>query len=105
MNGVAATHPTMTTTIDAAKSQNPTQLWSFRPAKTWFKLTSSPVVNTMVTWMTMKIRNQASTRKCSERAVWMLKIVLTRRKRVDRAGDMPRPVIRASGAAMNTVMK
>ena len=53
----------------------------------------------------MKTRNQTSTRKCSERAVWMLKIVLTRLKRVDSAGDMPRPVISASGAATKTVMK
>ena len=53
----------------------------------------------------MNIKNQTSTRKCSERAVWMLKIVLTRLNRVDSAGDMPSPVIRASGAAMKTVMK
>jgi len=32
VNGVAATHPAMTTTIDAANSQNPTQLSSVRPA-------------------------------------------------------------------------
>jgi hypothetical protein len=33
----------------------------------------------------------------------MLKVLLTRLKRADRAGDMPRPVMRASGAAMKTV--
>ena len=32
VNGVAATHPTTTTTIDAANTMNPTQLWSSRPA-------------------------------------------------------------------------
>ena len=32
MNGVAATHPKVTIAIDAAKSQNPTQLPSVRPA-------------------------------------------------------------------------
>ena len=32
----------------------------------------------------------------------MLKILLTRRKRVDSVGDMPRPVLRASGAATKT---
>ena len=105
MNGVAATHPTMSTTIEAANSANPIQLSSSRPAWMWLRLTSRPVVNTKKTWITMKIRNQTSTRKCSERAVWMLKIVLTRRKRVDNAGDIPRPVIRASGAATKTVMK
>ncbi len=53
----------------------------------------------------MKTRNQTSTRKCSERAVWMLKILLIRLKRVDSAGDMPSPVMSASGAATKTVMK
>jgi len=62
-------------------------------------------VNTKVTWSTMKTRNQASTRKCSERAVWMLKILLIRLKRVESAGDMPSPVMSASGAATKTVMK
>ena len=71
----------------------------------WLRLRSSPVVNTSVTWITMKSRNQTSTRKCSERAVWMLSTVLIRLKRVDSAGDMPRPVMRASGAATKTVMK
>jgi hypothetical protein len=32
VNGVAATHPATTTTIDALKSQNPAQLWPVRPA-------------------------------------------------------------------------
>ncbi len=71
----------------------------------WLRLTSSPVVNTKVTCSTMKIRNQTSTRKCTDRAVWMLKTLLIRLNRVDSAGDIPRPVISASGAAMNTVMK
>ena len=71
----------------------------------WFRLSSAPVVNTKVTWTTMKITNQTSTRKCSERAIWMLKILLTRLNRVDSAGDMPSPVMRASGAATNTVTK
>jgi len=39
----------------------------------------------------MKIRNHTSTRKCSDRAVWMLKIRLIPLKRVERAGDIPRP--------------
>jgi hypothetical protein len=71
----------------------------------WLRLTSRPVLTTRVTWITMKSRNQQGTRKCSERAVWMLKIVLTRVKRADSAGDMPRTVMRASGAATKTVMK
>ena len=62
-------------------------------------------MNTNVTCSTMKTRNQTSTRKCSERAVWMLKTLLIRLKRVDSAGDMPSPVISASGAATNTVTK
>ena len=63
------------------------------------------MVNTSVTCITMNTRNQHSTRKCSERAVWMLSSLLIRLKRVDSAGDIPRPVISASGAAMKTVMK
>ena len=55
--------------------------------------------------MTMNSRNQTNTKKCSERAVWMLSTELIRRNRVDRAGDMPSPVIKASGAATNTVRK
>ena len=62
-------------------------------------------MNTKVTCITMKTRNQTSTRKCSERAVWMLSSLLIRLKRVDSAGDMPRPVRSASGAATKTVMK
>ena len=55
--------------------------------------------------MTMNNRNQTSTRKCSDRAVWMLSTVLIRLNRVDSAGDMPSPVMSASGAATKTVMK
>jgi len=44
------------------------------------------------------------TRKCNDRAVWMLSTVLIRLKRVDNAGDMPSPVSTARGAATNTVM-
>jgi hypothetical protein len=68
-------------------------------------LRSRPVVNTSATWMTMNSRNQTSTRKCSERAVWMLNTVLIRRYRVDNAGDIPRPMMNAIGAAMKIVMK
>jgi len=53
----------------------------------------------------MNSRNQTSTRKCSERAVWMLNTVLIRRYRVDNAGDIPRPMMNAIGAAMKIVMK
>jgi hypothetical protein len=69
VNGVAATQPTMTTTIDAAKTHKPIQLSSFRAAKMWLRFGSNPVVNTNVTWMTMKSRNHTNTRKCSDRAV------------------------------------
>ena len=71
----------------------------------WFRLRSSPVVNTKVTWMTMKNKNQHKTRKCSDRAAWMDSTRLTGLIRVDSAGDIPSPVISASGAATNTVMK
>ena len=83
----------------------PIQLESLRPAKMWFRLASSPVANTRVTWMTMKNRNQTRTRKCSDRATWMDSTRLTGLIRVDSAGDMPSPVISASGAATNTVTK
>ena len=62
-------------------------------------------MNTSATWITMNNRNQTSTRKCRERAVWMLSTLLIRLNRVDSAGDMPSPVMNASGAAMKTVMK
>ena len=71
----------------------------------WLRLASRPVVNTNVTCITMNSRNHTSTRKCSDRAVWMLNTLLTRLNRVDSAGDMPSPVISASGAATKTVMK
>ena len=53
----------------------------------------------------MKTRNQTSTRKCRDRAVWMLSTRLIRLKRVDSAGDMPSPVMSASGAATKIVTK
>jgi hypothetical protein len=53
----------------------------------------------------MKTRNQINTRKCRERAVWMLSTRLSRLKRVDSAGDIPSPVMSAAGAAMKMVMK
>ena len=62
-------------------------------------------MNTNATWMVMKNRNQHRTRKCSERATWMLNSLLTGLNRVDKAGDMPSPVRNASGAAMKMVMK
>ena len=71
----------------------------------WLRLLSSPVVNTSVTCITMNTRNQTSTRKCRDRAVWMLSTLLIRLKRVDSAGDMPSPVMSASGAATKIVMK
>src|SRR5664280_51767 len=55
----------------------------------WLRLRSSPVVNTRVTWITMNSRNQTRTRKCSERAAWMLSTLLIRLNRVDNAGDIP----------------
>ena len=63
------------------------------------------MVNTRVTCITMNSTNQTNTRKCSERAVWMLSSLLIRLKRVDSAGDMPSPVTKASGAATKIVMK
>jgi len=62
-------------------------------------------VATKVTCRTMNSTNHTSTRKCSDRAVWMLRTFEKRRKRVDSAGDIPRPVSRASGAATKTVTK
>jgi hypothetical protein len=63
------------------------------------------VVKTRVTWIVMKNKNHTITRKCRERATWMDRTRLTGLIRVDNAGDMPRPVSRARGAATNTVMK
>ena len=71
----------------------------------WLRLLSRPVVNTSATCITMKNKNQTSTRKCRDRAVWMLSARLIRLKRVDSAGDMPSPVMSAAGAAMKIVTK
>ena len=53
----------------------------------------------------MNTTNQHRTAKWNDRATWMLNTELIRRNRVDSAGDIPRPVMRASGAAMKTVTK
>ncbi len=53
----------------------------------------------------MKNRKYTSTTKCSERACWMLRRLLSQWTRCDSAGDIPRPVINAAGAAMKTVVK
>lgn len=105
VNGVAATQPMVVTTIAAAKHQKPSQLSSSRAANMWLKLRSAPVVNTIVTCTTMKSRKYTRIRKCSERASWMLSRLLIAVSRIDSAGPMPRPVSRAAGAAMNTVVK
>jgi hypothetical protein len=59
----------------------------------------------MVTCATMNSTNQHMTRKCNERATWIDRSFDSRLNRVDNAGDMPRPVIRARGPATNTVRK
>jgi hypothetical protein len=53
----------------------------------------------------MNTTNQHRTRKCRVLAIWMLKIELTHRNFVESAGDIPSPVMSASGAATNTVRK
>lgn len=105
MNGVAATHPTITTTIDAANTQKPVQDSLFWVAYMWLKLRSAPVVMTNATCTMMNSRNQQSTRKCTDRANWMLNTELIRRNRVDNAGDIPSPDSSASGVARKTVTK
>ena len=45
MNGVAATQPTITTTIEAAKIQKPIQEPLSRAAYMWLRLRSAPVVS------------------------------------------------------------
>jgi hypothetical protein len=39
----------------------------------------------------MKSRNETSTRKCSDRTVWMVSFRRIGLNRVDIAGDLPRP--------------
>src|SRR3954454_3906732 len=70
-----------------------------------FTFRSSPVVKTNAVCMRMNNRNQHKTRKCSDRATWILSSLLSRRKLVESAGDMPRPVSIAAGAAMKIVTK
>ena len=105
VNGDAAHQAMPTTTMATANTQNPTQLSSLRPANMWLRLLSRPVVNTIVTCMAMKTRNQTITRKCRDRANWMESTLLMRRNRVDSAGDIPSPLTSANGAATNTVTK
>jgi hypothetical protein len=102
---VAATQPTATTTMAAVKIANPTQLLSSRAANMWLRLRNASVAKTIVTWVTMKNRKYTSTRKCSDRAAWMLNRLLITVRRIDSAGDIPSPVMTASGAAMKTVVK
>lgn len=71
----------------------------------WLRLSAASVANTIVTWIRMKNRKYTNTRKCSERATWMLRRLLIIVRRCDSAGDIPNPVISAAGAAMNTVTK
>ena len=47
MNGVAATQPTITTTIETAKIVKPIQLLSSLDAYMWLALRSRPVVKTI----------------------------------------------------------
>jgi hypothetical protein len=70
-----------------------------------FRFRSNPVVNTRVVWSRMNRRNQHSTRKCTDLATWMLSILLIPLNLVERAGDIPRPVRSASGAATKIVTK
>ena len=68
VNGVAATQPMMTMTMEAAKTQKPTHDSSLRAPYMYPRFSRIPVVNTKVTCMTMKRRNQTITRKCRDRA-------------------------------------
>ncbi len=105
VSGVAATQAATTTAIQPRKFHNPSQLLSLRPLSMWLRLVSRPVVKTRLTWITVNSTNQVKTRKCTDRAVWMLSTRLSRLKRVDSAGDIPSPVINARGAATKTVTK
>jgi hypothetical protein len=105
VSGVAATQPMSTTIIAATNIQKPTQESSLRAANMWLRLARMPVVSTNVTCIQMNSRNQHITRKCSDLATWMLSGVLTNRSLVESAGESPRPVIRAPGAAIKTVKK
>ena len=84
MNGVAATHPMRTKTIDAAKIPNPSHESSLRLAYMKFKFRRTPVGDHKVTCITMKKRNHTMTRKCTECAVWMLGSEL---RRLNRGGQ------------------
>jgi hypothetical protein len=105
VNGLAAIHAATTTAMATAKITKPSAPLLSRAANIALRFRAAPVAKTIVTCMTMNTTNQTITRKCTERASWMLNTLLNRRNRVDSAGDMPNPVISASGAATNTVMK
>ena len=105
VNGVAATQPTTTTTIEPRRRPRNRPSPSRRARRNVVEVAQQPGGEHQRDVDVMKNRNHTNTRKCSERASWMLNRLLIGLNRVDSAGDMPSPVINASGAAMKMVMK
>ena len=75
------------------------------PSVMWLTLPTKPVTNTIRVWTTMKVSIQISTPKWMVRATCRLSRPAPVPNRPATAGACSRPVIRATGAAMNTVMK
>ena len=75
------------------------------PNVMWLTLPTKPVTKTIRVWMTMKTNIHTSTPKWTVRAIWRLSGPTLVPNRPAMPGACSRPVTKASGAAMNTVMK
>ena len=105
VNGDANHQVTPTSAIAGKKIKNPLQELSFTPANIMFKLTRAPVINTRVTWITMKSRNHHIARKWIDRARCRLNTLPNQPSRFEIAGPCMNPVRMDTGAATNTVTK
>src|SRR5690625_6928023 len=102
VNGLAHSQAAMMIASATPKITTPSAPSEWRAANMMFRFSTAPVTSTMLTCNTMNTTNQTITRAWIERASWMLKYLLNLPNRVDSVGDIPSPVIIASGAATNT---
>ena len=105
VKGEASHQGTATSAMAGTKIANPRQEPSCTPANIMFRLTRAPVMNTKVTWITMKSRNHHIARKWSDRARWRFNARPNQPSRFEIAGPCMKPVRMETGAATNTVMK
>ena len=77
----------------------------FQPVVMWLRFNSTPVIQTMVVWMKMNPTKVTITPKWTMRAVWRLTRPQPSPNLAAMAGACSRPVMNASGAAIQTMMK